>query len=149
MQLPESGKALLRACEVTLAAVVLTLGAACSSTPTTAPGTSVADATLPASPTPSTTPIPPPLEEAGFGGMFVDPDDKSILYIYLVNSSQAAAEEAARRYVSRDRMEKIREVRPLQAQYTLRQLKKWYDTELREARPLSLPLVDGFGGEYG
>ena len=137
MQLPESGKALLRTCVVAVAAFVLTIGAACSSSPGTAPGTSVTDTTPPASPTPNDTPTPPPSEEAGFGGLFVDPDDKSILYIYLVNPSQAAAEEAARRYVSRDRMKKIREVRPLQAQYTLKQLSEWYNKELREARPLS------------
>ena len=34
-------------------------------------------------------------------------------------------------------MKKIREVRPLQAQYTLKQLSEWYNKELREARPLS------------
>ena len=141
MQLPESGKALLRTCVVAVTAFVLTIGAACSSSPGTAPGTSVTDTTPPASPTPNDTPTPPPLEEAGFGGLFVDPDDKSILYIYLVNPSQAAAEEAARRYASRDRMEKIREVRPLQAQYTLGQLGKWYNNELIEAGPLSLPEV--------
>ena len=64
LQLPKSGKALLRTCVVAVAVVVPTLVAACSPTPTTAPGTSVADATPPASPTHSTTPTPPPLEEA-------------------------------------------------------------------------------------
>ena len=143
MQLPESGKALLRACEVTLAVVVLTIGVACGSSPSTAPGTSVLDATPPAPTTssPSRTPTPPPLEEAGFGGKFVDPDDDSILYIYLVNPSQAAAEAAAVKYFGRGRMQNIKEVRPLQAQYTLKQLSKWYRKELREARPSSLPEV--------
>ena len=138
MQWPKSSKALLRAGAVTLAVVVLAIGVACDSSPSTAPGTSVTDATPPASPTPNDTPTPPPLEEAGFGGMFVDPDDKSILYIYLVNPSQAAAEEAAVKYFGRGRMQNIKEVRPLQAQYTLRQLSKWYRKELKEALPLSL-----------
>ena len=141
MQLPESGKALLRTCVAAVAAFVLTIGAACSSSPGTAPGTSVTDATPPASPTPNDTPTPPPLEEAGFGGLFVDPDDKSILYIYLVNPSQAAAEEAAVKYFGRGRMQNIKEVRPLQAQYTLRQLSKWNNNELVEARLGSPPEV--------
>ena len=141
MQLPESGKAVLRACVVTLAVVVLTISAACSSS-STVPGTSVMDETPTASTTssPSRTPTPPPLE-AGFGGMFVDPDDDSILYIYLVNPSQAAAEAAAVRYFGHDKLQSINEVRPLQAQYTMRQLKEWYDKDLTEARLFSLPEV--------
>ena len=142
MQLPESGKALLRAWVVTLPVVILAMGAACNSSPSTAPSTSDLEVTPPASPTPSPSPTrtPPPLEEAGFGGMFVDPDD-SILYIYLVNPSQAAAEAAAVRYFGHDKLGSIREVRPLQAQYTLRQLSKWNNNELVEARLLSPPEV--------
>ena len=131
----------------TLVAVVLTLTAACSSIPATVPGISVLEATPPASPTPtpspSPTPTPSPTKEAGFGGWFVDPDDNSILYIYLVNPSQAAAEAAAARYFGLGRMQNlnIQEIRPLQAQYTLRQLGEWHNKEVGEARPFDLPEV--------
>ena len=143
MQCPKFSKALLRASAITLAVVVLAIGSACGSSPSMAPGTSVLDATPLKSTTssPSRTPTPPPLEEAGFGGMFVDPDDNSILYIYLVNPSQAAAETAAVRCYGHNRMQNIKEIRPLQAQYTLRQLSKWYNNELLEARPFSLSEV--------
>ena len=71
----------------------------------------------------------------------MDPNDNSILYIYLVNPSQAAAEAAAVRYFGHDKLRSIREIRPLQAQFTLKQLREWYDKDLIEARPLSLPEV--------
>ena len=71
----------------------------------------------------------------------MDPNGNSILYIYLVNPSQAAAEAAAVRYFGHDKLRSIREIRPLQAQFTLKQLREWYDKDLIEARPLSLPEV--------
>ena len=141
MQLSKAARGLFHACMVALGTLALTLATACSSTPNTAPVTSVVDVTPPTSPTPSRTPTPALLEEAGFGGLFVDPDDNSILYIYLVNPSQAAAEAAAVKYYGRDRMQDIKETRPLRAQYTMEQLKEWYDKDLGEARPFSLPEV--------
>ena len=70
------------------------------------------------------------MEGPGYGGHFIDPEDDSIVYIYLVNPSQEAAEQVARTHISSlvyKGMKKIREVRPVQAHYTFRQLKRWYD----------------------
>ena len=66
------------------------------------------------------------LEEAGFGGMFLDAEDNSVAYVYLVNPSQAAAEAAVLLIHGHERMKKIREVRPLKAQYTIKQLNEYY-----------------------
>ena len=108
---------------VALAAVLAV--AACSSPPDAVPAPSGLEATpTPGSPGPSPTPSPPSLEEAGFRGLFLDPDDNSILYVYLLNPSQAAAEEAATKHFGLGRMQHIREVRPLKAQDTIRQLSK-------------------------
>ena len=70
----------------------------------------------------------PTLQQAGYGGTFRDPDDRSILYVRLVNPSQEAAEEAAHRYVSPYLLKKIREIRPLKAPYSIEQLKKWHES---------------------
>ena len=66
------------------------------------------------------------LEEAGFGGMFLDAEDNSVVYVYLVNPSQAAAEAAVLLTYGHERMKKIREVRPLKARYTIEQLVEYY-----------------------
>ena len=106
---------------VVLAAVLAV--AACSSPPDTVPAPSGLEATpTPGSPDPSPTPSPPSLEEAGFAGLFLAPDDNSILYVYLENPSQAAAEAAAAKHFGIARMQHIREVRPLKARYTMKQL---------------------------
>ena len=66
------------------------------------------------------------LDEAGLGGMFLDAEDNSVVYVYLVNPSQAAADEAALIYYGHEGIKKIREVRPLKAQYTIKQLNEYY-----------------------
>ncbi len=65
----------------------------------------------------------------GFSGLFLDPNDNAIVYVYMADSSQQeAAEEAARIILGRERFEQeIREVRVLQAQYSMRQLSTWYN----------------------
>ena len=65
----------------------------------------------------------------GFGGLFLDPNDNAIVYVYMADSSQQeAAEESARIILGRERFEQeIREVRVLQAQYSMRQLSTWYN----------------------
>ena len=70
----------------------------------------------------------PILQQAGYGGTFRDPDDRSILYVRLVNPSQEAAEEAAHRYVSPYLLKKIREIRPLKAPYSIEQLEMWHES---------------------
>ena len=116
-----------------LAVLALALAGACSATPTTTPGTSVLEATPPASPSHT----PPPFQGSGYAGWFEDPDNKGIIYIYLMNPSQAAAEAAAAWYIPH-RIQGNKEIRPLQAQFTLQQLRKWYDKEIHEAGPFDL-----------
>ena len=81
----------------------------------------------------------PTLQQAGYGGTFRDPDDRSILYVRLVNPSQEAAEEAAHRHVSPYLLKKIREIRPLKTLYSIEQLKKWHESIGDEVR--SIPAV--------
>ena len=89
-------------------------------------------------PIPTATPPPPtptPVEGPGYGGHYIDPEDDSIVYIYLVNPSQEAAEKVARTHISSlvyEGIRKVREVRPVQAKYTFRQLQRWYD-QLRDS----------------
>ena len=85
----------------------------------------------------------PILQEAGYGGTFRDPDDRSILHVRLVNPSQEAAEEAAHRYVSPYLLKKIREIRPLKAPYSIEQLEMWHESTRDEIR--SIPAVRLFG----
>ena len=81
----------------------------------------------------------PILQQAGYGGTLRDPDDRSILYVRLVNPSQEAAEEAAHRYVSPYLLKGIREIRPLKAPYSIELLKKWHESIGDEVR--SIPAV--------
>ena len=116
-----------------LVVFALALAGACSATPTTTPGTSVLEATPPASPSHT----PPPFQGSGYAGWFENPDNRGIIYIYLMNPSQAAAEAAAAWYIPH-RIQGNKEIRPLQAQFTLQQLRKWYDKEIHEAGPFDL-----------
>lgn len=115
--------------------VVLTLAVACGSlsgeTPTSSavpiqativPGV---EATSAASPMPM---------GAGYGGLFLDREDNSIVYVYLLNPSQKAAESAAFSALGQRRFERIREVRALQGQYTITQLNEWDQRMLQDAR---------------
>ena len=81
----------------------------------------------------------PLLQEAGYGGTFQDPDDRSILYVRLVNPSQEAAQEAAHRYLSPYLLKNIREIRPLKTLYSVEQLKMWH-TSIRD-EVMSIPAV--------
>ena len=114
------------------------------STPALAPeSTPVSPAATPApSPTPEPTPTPAPtpaptatpVEGPGYGGHFRDPVD-DVVYVYLVNPSPEAVRSVTSTHLAPmvyEGMKKIREVRPLQGQYTWRQLLIW-DDQLREA----------------
>lgn len=111
-----------------------------NATPTSPPDASTPTPDLP-SPTP--TPPEPAVREAqrriatpggigevvpGFGGFFLDAQDNSIAYVYMLDTTQQAlAEEAARIMLGRERFDReIREVRVLQAQYSIGQLGEWY-----------------------
>jgi hypothetical protein len=75
----------------------------------------------------------------GFGGMFLDPQDNSILYTYLLDPSQKEeAEQAISRVFGPD-VTAGREVRVLQGQYSIGQLKAWYDPMYKAV--LALPGV--------
>ena len=92
--------------------------------------------------TPAPTPVEPVAREAlqriaqaglgevapGFGGLFLDSSDNSIVYVYMLDpSQQEAAEEAAKIILGRERFEQeIREVQVLQGQYSWDQLLVWY-----------------------
>ncbi len=76
--------------------------------------------------------------------MFLDPNDNSVLYVYLVNPSQAAAEAAAAKHFGLGRMQHIREVRPLKARYTMKQLLE-YDKAVRDAQVFDIPEVNMTG----
>ena len=88
-----------------------------------------------ATPMPTVTPTPPPptptpVEGPGYGGYYIAPEDDSVVYIFLVNPSQEAAEKVAQTHISSlvyKGIRKVREVRPVQANYTFRQLQRWYD----------------------
>ena len=103
-------------------------------TPTVVPVSPTDTPTPSPAPTPTDTPIPPsptqtPVEGPGYGGHFIDPQDDSIVYIYLVNPSQEGAEWIGRTRISRavyKGTKKFREVRPIQGRYTYHQLHKWY-----------------------
>ena len=103
-----------------------------SSVSTIAPISSPRPSPMPV-PTPTPTPPPPtptPVEGPGYGGHYIDPDDDSVVYIFLVNPSQEAAEKVAQTHISSlvyEGIKKVREVRPVQANYSFRQLQRWYD----------------------
>ena len=108
--------------------------------PTSAPvppsSTPVPSPTPSPSATPEHTPVPTPtpVEGPGYGGHFIDPVE-NVVYVYLVNPSPEAVEEVTITYLAPAvyrGMTKIREVRPLQANYTLRQLERFYD-QLRDS----------------
>ena len=94
---------------------------------------------IPSAPTvasmPTATPIPPPptpspVEGPGYGGHYLDREDKSVVHVYMVNPSREAAERMERtrfRSIVYDGPTKVGEVRPLQADYTFRQLQIWHD----------------------
>ena len=107
-----------------------------------APSTTSPTATPASSPSPTTTappaptpfPTPTPVEGPGYGGHFLDPEE-NVVYVYLVNPSPEAVREVTITHLAPlvyKGTKRIREVRPLQAKYTLRQLHRWYD-QLRDA----------------
>ena len=104
---------------------------------------SVAPSATPPSPIPSSiatpVPSPTPAEDPGYGGFFFDRDDDSIVYIYLVNPSQEAAEEVARRRIGNIlRGRNVKEIRPLKARYTWEQMHMWRD-RIADTGVFSLP----------
>ncbi len=95
-------------------------------------------------PSPTATPV----EGPGFGGLYIDRTDNAVVYVYMVNPSQEAAEKFARIHLGYREMRKIREVRPLQARYTLEQLKGWYrhlrdDGAVRDLPDVVMMNIDG------
>ena len=132
----------LRVC-VVLTAVLASATTACGTPDTVAPSPLDTPLAAPTAGGPSPTRTPPSLEEAGFAGLFLDPNDSSILYVYLVNPSQAAAEAAAAKHFGLARMQHIREVRPLKARYTMKQLRE-YEKAVRDA-VVDIPEVTTMG----
>ena len=76
---------------------------------------------------PTPIPTPTPVEGPGYGGHFIDPDE-DVVYVYLVNPSPETVEAVTITHLGPAvyrGMTKIREVRPLQANYTLRQFERF------------------------
>ena len=77
----------------------------------------------------------------GFGGLFLDASDNSIVYVYMLDASQQeAAEQAARIILD---YERIAEVRVLQGDYSWGQLLGWY----REAQRVLWPIDHVFSSD--
>ena len=63
----------------------------------------------------------------GFGGLFLDASDKTIVYVYMLDpSQQEAAEQAARIILNTSLLKNVVEVRVLQGDYSWSQLLGWY-----------------------
>ena len=80
----------------------------------------------------------------------MDPEDRSIVYIYLLNPTQEGAEAVARSRISflvYQGTEKVREVKPVQGRYTYDQLEKWFGQFAKlgilEDIPWTIAGVDG------
>ena len=67
-----------------------------------------------------------PLNQLGFGGYYLDIGDESVVYVYLLQPSQEAAEEMALFQLGPVPWNEKRTVLPLQGQYTYLQLEDWY-----------------------
>jgi hypothetical protein len=77
---------------------------------------------------------------SGFGGLYLDKDDNTIVYVYMLDTSQEAeARVAATSVLGPQRP--VRDVHTLQAQYSMTQLKEWYDRSWMEV--IVLPGVVG------
>ena len=86
------------------------------------------------------------MECPGYGGHFIDPVD-NVVYVYLVNPSPEAVEEVTITHlgpVVYRGINKIREVRPLQASYTLRQLER-FTYQLRDSGIWDIPELTTYG----
>ena len=80
------------------------------------------------------------MEGPGYGGHYIDPID-DVVYVYLVNPSPEAVEEVTITHLAPAvyrGMTKIREVRAVKANYTLRQLERFYD-QLRDSGIWDIP----------
>ena len=102
-------------------------------TPASAPVSPTSTPVPSPTPSPSSTPIPTPVptptpvEGPGYGGHFIDPVD-NVVYVYLVNPCPEAVRQITITHLAPlvyEGTRKIREVRALQADYTLRQLERW------------------------
>lgn len=65
----------------------------------------------------------------GFGGLFLDADDNSIIYVYMMDPAQKQeAERLVATWASHGAFPAaVREVRVLKADYPITRLKAWYD----------------------
>ena len=88
------------------------------------------------------------MEGPGYGGFYIDPDDDSIVYIYMVSPSQEGAEWLGRTRIGNvvyEGTRKVKEVRPIQGRYTYYQLYKWHTKQLSDSGVWSVPEVTTSG----
>ncbi len=77
----------------------------------------------------------------GFGGMFFDPEDNNILYVYLLDPAEKEAAEEAMAEVFGPKLIPPGGIQVLQGQYSMAQLIEWY--ELMRDAVWSVPGVAG------
>ena len=77
------------------------------------------------------------LSELGFGGYYFD---SGIANVYLLEPSQAKAEEIVLDHVGSESFERIQEVRALKGLYTWTQLTEWYESIKDDIR--EIPFTD-------
>ena len=64
---------------------------------------------------------------SGFGGIRSDRNDNDIIYVFMLDpSQQEEAAKAAQSFLGAERWSRTKEVRVLQGQYTVPQLRDWY-----------------------
>jgi hypothetical protein len=89
-------------------------------------------------------------EVPGFGGLFLDPKDNGIVYVYMLDpTQQEEAKRAAKNSLDPDLFKLIREVRVLQGQYSFTQLREWYSLIFRNATIGALPGITVSGIDKG
>ena len=76
-------------------------------------------------------------EVSGFGGLYRDKEDKTIVYVYMMDTSNQEDAERAARMLLGDRP--ISKVITVQADFTMTQIAEWY----RLLRPEILDEIDG------
>lgn len=89
-------------------------------------------------------------EVPGFGGLFLDPKDNGIVYVYMLDpSQQEEAERAAKNSLDPDLFKRVRQVRVLQGQYSFIQLREWYDRFNQEGTVPNIPELTMSGIDKG
>ena len=99
----------------------------------------------------STLPTVTPATDPGYGGHYIDPADNSIVHIFMMHPSQEGAERLGKTRIGSvvyDGTRKVKEVRPVQGQYTYQQLYQW-NGNLIQTELGKIPEVTSWGVDEG